>query len=85
MLTDYLNLLFDEFVELHGDKFYGDDRALRTGFPEVIFGLGKTPEQIIAIARSLYDRSQNVLVTRLDAEKARAQAHLGRINRPDAL
>ena len=30
MLTDYLNLLFDEFVELHGDKFFGDDRALRT-------------------------------------------------------
>ncbi len=23
---DYLNLAFDEFVELHGDKFYGDDR-----------------------------------------------------------
>ena len=28
MLTDYLNLLFDEFVELHGDKFFGDDRAM---------------------------------------------------------
>src|SRR3954452_22923444 len=35
MLTDYLNLLFDEFVELHGDKFFGDDRALRTGFARV--------------------------------------------------
>jgi acetyl-CoA carboxylase carboxyl transferase subunit alpha len=35
MLTDYLNLLFDEFVELHGDKFFGDDRALRTGFAKV--------------------------------------------------
>jgi len=35
MLTDYLNLLFDEFVELHGDKFYGDDRALRTGFAKL--------------------------------------------------
>jgi len=35
MFTDYLNLLFDEFVELHGDKFYGDDRALRTGFAKV--------------------------------------------------
>ncbi|MFQ3650232.1 MAG: acetyl-CoA carboxylase carboxyltransferase subunit alpha [Gemmataceae bacterium] len=30
--TDYLNLLFEEFVELHGDRAIGDDRALRTGF-----------------------------------------------------
>jgi acetyl-CoA carboxylase carboxyl transferase subunit alpha len=35
MLTDYLNLLFDEFVELHGDRFFGDDRALRTGFAKL--------------------------------------------------
>jgi acetyl-CoA carboxylase carboxyl transferase subunit alpha len=35
MLTDYLDLLFDEFVELHGDKFFGDDRALRTGFAKL--------------------------------------------------
>lgn len=30
--TDYLELLFDEFTELHGDKFFGDDRAMRVGF-----------------------------------------------------
>jgi acetyl-CoA carboxylase carboxyl transferase subunit alpha len=35
MLTDYLDLAFDEFVELHGDKFFGDDRALRTGFAKL--------------------------------------------------
>src|SRR6478672_6130416 len=35
MLTDYLNLVFDEFVELHGDKCFGDDRALRTGFAKL--------------------------------------------------
>ena len=35
MLTDYLELVFDEFVELHGDKFFGDDRALRTGFAKL--------------------------------------------------
>jgi len=29
---DYLNLMFEEFVELHGDRAIGDDRALRTGF-----------------------------------------------------
>ncbi len=32
MTTDYLALCFDEFVELHGDKFFGDDRAIRTGW-----------------------------------------------------
>jgi acetyl-CoA carboxylase carboxyl transferase subunit alpha len=30
--VDYLSLVFDEFVELHGDRAFGDDRAIRTGF-----------------------------------------------------
>ena len=33
--VDYLNLVFDEFVELHGDKQFGDDRALRSGFAKL--------------------------------------------------
>lgn len=33
--ADYLNLVFDEFVELHGDRKFGDDRALRTGFAKL--------------------------------------------------
>jgi acetyl-CoA carboxylase carboxyl transferase subunit alpha len=33
--TDYLALCFDEFVELHGDKHFGDDRALLTGFAKI--------------------------------------------------
>jgi len=45
-------------------------RSLRTGFPEVIFGEGKTADQIVQIARSLNDGAHNVLVTRLDADKA---------------
>lgn len=32
---DYLNLAFDEFVELHGDKFFGDDRAMLAGFAKI--------------------------------------------------
>ena len=32
---DYLNLAFDEFFELHGDKFFGDDRAMLTGFAKL--------------------------------------------------
>jgi acetyl-CoA carboxylase carboxyl transferase subunit alpha len=31
-MLDYVELIFDEFVELHGDRAVGDDRALRTGF-----------------------------------------------------
>ena len=33
--SDYLELVFDEFVELHGDKFFGDDRAMRVGFAKL--------------------------------------------------
>ena len=32
---DYLELVFDEFVELHGDKAFGDDRAIITGFAKL--------------------------------------------------
>ncbi len=32
---DYLELLFDEFVELHGDRAFGDDRAIITGFAKL--------------------------------------------------
>ncbi|MCE9554261.1 MAG: acetyl-CoA carboxylase carboxyltransferase subunit alpha [Planctomycetes bacterium] len=35
MTTDYIDLVFDEFVELHGDKFFGDDRAIRAGFAKL--------------------------------------------------
>ena len=33
--TDYLSLVFEEFVELHGDKLFGDDRAIRAGFATI--------------------------------------------------
>jgi len=42
-------------------------RALRHGMPEVVFGKGKTPEQIAAIAEKLLERASNVLITRADA------------------
>lgn len=41
-------------------------RGLRLAFPEVIFGLGKTPEQIAAIAEKLLKTSDRLLVTRAD-------------------
>ena len=42
-------------------------RHLRTGFPEVVYGSGKTPEQIIAIAEKIVAKENNFLVTRVDA------------------
>jgi NCAIR mutase (PurE)-related protein len=45
-------------------------RALRNGVPEAVFGAGKTPEQIVAVARALRDSGQSVLVTRLSPEAA---------------
>src|SRR5688500_2465882 len=51
-------------------------RALRQGVPEVVFGERKTPTQIASIARALIEAGQNVLVTRLDEERARAVIEL---------
>lgn len=39
-------------------------RAARQGFPEVVFGMGKTSAQICGIFEKLIDRSPNVLITR---------------------
>src|SRR5258708_2894348 len=33
--VDYINMIFDEFVELHGDRAIGDDRAMRSGFARI--------------------------------------------------
>ncbi len=47
-------------------------RSLRKGFPEVIFGQGKTADQITGIIEKILVQEQIVLVTRLDADKAEA-------------
>jgi NCAIR mutase (PurE)-related protein len=52
------------------------DRAHRCGFPEVVYGEGKTPATIAAIAQELLERGQPVLVTRVGAEQAAAMRTL---------
>ncbi len=47
-------------------------RALRKGFPEVIFGAGKTPLQVVKIAAQLYQQEERVLITRITDEHAKA-------------
>ncbi|NWG03950.1 MAG: nickel pincer cofactor biosynthesis protein LarB [Syntrophaceae bacterium] len=47
-------------------------RSLRKGFPEVIWGEGKTPLQIVSIMKQLREKGQNILITRLEGKKAKA-------------
>ncbi len=64
----------DEVLDFLRDYPYQDldfarvdhQRPLRTGFPEVVFGQGKTPEQVAGIVKSLAGRGNPVLVTRTD-------------------
>jgi len=49
-------------------------RALRQGHPEVVFGAGKTVEQVVEIAERLSARGDGFLVTRTEPEAQRALA-----------
>ena len=62
----------------HGDGAEGEPfarldhhRALRQGHPEVVFGPGKTPDQLVEIGRRFADRGDGFLVTRLTDPGAR--------------
>jgi pyridinium-3,5-biscarboxylic acid mononucleotide synthase len=64
-LVDLKNLSFeavDDFAKID------HHRQLRTGFPEVIWGPGKTPEQIARIMQVMGDRHPVVMATRIDVE-----------------
>ena len=50
-------------------------RALRQGFPEVIYGAGKTPDQIVAIAEKITERHGGFLATRLADDALAAVGH----------
>ena len=54
-----------EPIESLGFATIDHHRALRQGFPVVVYGAGKTPEQIVAIAERIAERGDGVLVTRL--------------------
>ncbi|MEO5753963.1 MAG: nickel pincer cofactor biosynthesis protein LarB [Chthoniobacterales bacterium] len=48
------------------------DRRRRTGFPEVIFGQGKTPEEVARIAQVILEREPVLLATRVSSEQCEA-------------
>lgn len=56
------------FVDL-GFARVDTDRRRRTGFPEVIFGQGKTPEQVAQIAAVILERELVLLATRVSREQ----------------
>jgi NCAIR mutase (PurE)-related protein len=61
-------------------------RSLRKGFPEVIFGQGKTAEQIMGIMERMRLQENIILVTRLEADKAEkiTQKFQDAVYHPDA-
>lgn len=67
-LTRLRDLPFENLGFAHIDHH----RALRTGFPEVILGQGKTRDQVLSIAERIAERGSQVLVTRLEEETAQA-------------
>lgn len=52
-------------------------RAIRHGLPEVVFGEGKTPDQMVQIASKLLPHNSNILMTRVsdDSMTALAEAY----------
>jgi pyridinium-3,5-biscarboxylic acid mononucleotide synthase len=55
------------FEELGGFATIDHHRAVRQGWPEVIYGEGKTPEQCVAVAERIAERGGGFLVTRADS------------------
>jgi len=52
-------------------------REVLKGHPEIIYGLGKTPDQIVRIAREIIKKGSNLLVTRLEPDSyARLKSRL---------
>ena len=58
------------WIEDLGFARVDSDRAARRGFPEVVFGRGKTPPQVSQIFSTLAARNPNVLATHVEPEAA---------------
>jgi NCAIR mutase (PurE)-related protein len=65
-----LDALAVEPTESLGFATIDHHRALRQGFPEVVYGAGKTPDQVAEIARRIIAHGDGVLVTRLAEDAA---------------
>ena len=63
----------DGFTDL-GFARVDTDRRRRCGFPEVVFGMGKTPEQVAGIAKAVLEKDTVLLVSRATEEQWHAVA-----------
>jgi NCAIR mutase (PurE)-related protein len=63
-----LDSLSAEPAESLGFATIDHHRALRQGFPEVVYGAGKTVDQVLSIAHRIAERGDGVLITRVDAD-----------------
>ncbi|WP_311406395.1 nickel pincer cofactor biosynthesis protein LarB [Liquorilactobacillus uvarum] len=59
----------DSFEELDYAKI-DTTRAQRTGYPEVIYGSGKSAKQIVGIVKAMKDSQKSILATRVEQSKA---------------
>ena len=73
-VDDALRVLDAEPVESLGFASIDHHRALRSGYPEVVFGEGKTVEQVVAICERIAEHRDGFLVTRTDAAQQGAIA-----------
>ena len=71
---EVLNAFRAEPIDDLGFAKIDTHRAMRQGFPEVIFGSGKTPEQVATIAVRILKHEQRVLITRVNDDQAIAVA-----------
>ena len=67
-VDEALDVLSAEPSESLGFATIDHHRALRQGFPEVVYGAGKTVAQVVAIASRIAEHGDGVLVTRVSAD-----------------
>lgn len=80
-VDDALTRLDAEPIETLSHTTVDHHRALRSGFPEVVYAAGKTEAQVVEICASIAARSERFLVTRSSAEQRAALA----LKFPDAI
>jgi pyridinium-3,5-biscarboxylic acid mononucleotide synthase len=63
--------ILNQAITSHGNVTPDTDRQRRTGYPEVIYGSGKSPGSILVAAEALLRHHEEILVTRVVPEQAR--------------
>lgn len=69
-INDALAIIQSEPAETIEDACLDHHRSLRTGIPEVVYAASKTTEQLITIGKTMLERNDLVLMTRVSREKA---------------